>query len=66
MENNTVHIAISLPTLTALIESGLLHAVDFRCLDADSKQTVWKLFLSALKLHSEKNYATTFTKLCSR
>jgi len=54
MENNLVHIAISANTLASLIESGCIHAVDFKCLDIDSKKKVWKLFLSAVKL-TKKN-----------
>ncbi|MDO9212810.1 MAG: hypothetical protein Q7U23_03125 [Methylococcales bacterium] len=49
MENNLVHIAISPNALASLIKSGYIHAVDFKCLDADSKKTVWKLFLTAVK-----------------
>jgi hypothetical protein len=49
-----VQIAISVNILASLIESGCIHAVDFRCLNIDSKKTVWKLFLSALKL-TKKN-----------
>ena len=45
-----VHIAISPNVLASLIEGGYIHAVDFKCLDIDSKKTVWKLFLSAVKL----------------
>jgi|WetSurSiteA1Bulk_404760.scaffolds.fasta_scaffold00093_6 hypothetical protein len=41
MKHNLVHIAISLDALALLIESGYIHAVDFRCLDANSKKTVW-------------------------
>jgi len=54
MENNLVHIAISANTLASLIENRCIHAVDFKCLDIDSKKTVWKLFLSAVKL-TKKN-----------
>jgi hypothetical protein len=54
MENNLVHIAISPNVLASLIESRTIHAVDFKCLDIDSKKTVWKLFLSAVKL-TKKN-----------
>jgi len=54
MENNLVHIAISVNTLASLIESECIHAVDFKCLDIDSKKTVWKLFLSTVKL-TKKN-----------
>jgi len=50
MKNNLVHIAISVNTLASLIESQCIHAVDFKCLDIDSKKTVWKLFLSTVKL----------------
>jgi hypothetical protein len=49
MGNNLVHIAISTNVLASLIERGSIHAVDFKCLDADSKKTVWNLFLSTLK-----------------
>ena len=54
MENNLVHIAISPNALASLIESGYIHAIDFKCLDANSKKTVWKLFLTAVKL-TKKN-----------
>jgi len=50
MKNNLVRIAISANTLASLIDSGSIHAVDFKCLDVNSKKTVWKLFLSAVKL----------------
>jgi len=50
MKNNLVRVAIPVNTLAALIESGCIHAVDFKCLDIDSKKTVWKLFLSTMKL----------------
>jgi hypothetical protein len=49
MENNLVHIAISPNALAALIQSGTIHAADFKCLNADSKKMVWALFLSTLK-----------------
>jgi hypothetical protein len=49
MESSLVHIAISTNALASLIESGSIHAEDFKCLNADSKKTVWTLFLSALK-----------------
>ena len=55
MENNWVNIAISVDTLASLIESECIHAVDFRCLDIDSKKTVWKLFLSIVKLTKKNN-----------
>lgn len=47
MENNTVQIEITEKILASLIEGGLLHAVDFKCLDVDSKKTVWKLLLTS-------------------
>ena len=50
MKNNLVHIAISANTLASLIDNRSIHAVDFKCLDVDSKKTVWKLLLSAVKL----------------
>jgi len=49
MKNNLVRIAISENTLGSLIDSGCIHAVDFKCLDVNSKKTAWKLFLSAVK-----------------
>lgn len=49
MKHNLVHIAIPLDTLASLIQSGYIHAVDFRCLDSNSKKTVWQLLLSTLK-----------------
>jgi hypothetical protein len=50
METQTVQIAISANTLATLLKSGSLHAVDFTCLDADSKKTVWQLLLSSVQL----------------
>jgi hypothetical protein len=49
MENNLVHIAISPKVLASLIEREHLHVVDFRCLNAAAKKTVWTLLLSALQ-----------------
>jgi hypothetical protein len=49
MENDLIHIAISPNALAPLIKNGSIHAVDFKCLDANSKQAVWALFLSTLK-----------------
>jgi hypothetical protein len=42
MDNKLVHITISADTMASLIESGSIHAVDFKCLDIDSKKTVWR------------------------
>ena len=56
MENNVVRLAISAKTLASLIESGCIHGVDFKCLDFDSKKTVWKLFLSAVKLSNKSKF----------
>lgn len=55
METQLVHIAISTHVLAALLESGYLRAVDFRCLDTDSKKTVWQLLLSTLQLAMQKS-----------
>jgi len=55
MKNNLVRIAISANTLASLIENECIHAVDFKCLDIDSKKTVWKLLLSTVKLTQKKN-----------
>lgn len=49
MDNQLVHIAISREVLESLISHGYVHAVDFRCLNANAKKTVWQLFLTALK-----------------
>jgi hypothetical protein len=57
MKNDTVQIEITAKTLATLIESGLIHAVDFKCLDFDSKRTVWKLFLASINLKiKQENY----------
>jgi hypothetical protein len=49
MEKNFVHIAISPSALAASIESGTIHAADFKCLNSASKKIVWGLFLSSMK-----------------
>ena len=54
MDKLLVQIAISPNVLASLIECGYIHAADFKCLDVDSKKTVWKLFLPAVKL-TKKN-----------
>lgn len=54
METQLVHIAISSHALAILLESGSLHAVDFKCLDAASKKTVWQLLLSTLHFAMQK------------
>ncbi|GEM_PF-623315 len=51
MKNNLVHIAISANTLASLIENERIHAVDFKCLDIDSK----KNSLEITPIHSEVN-----------
>ncbi len=57
MKNDTVQIEITAKTLATLIESGLIHAMDFKCLDFDSKITVWKLFLASIYLKiKHENY----------
>lgn len=50
MKKHLVKIAISPNALASLIQKGQIHAVDFRCLDSESKKTVWKLLLSTMKL----------------
>ncbi len=50
MKKELVRIAIPANILASLIEHGFIHAADFKCLDTDSKKTVWRLFLSAVKL----------------
>lgn len=48
--NGIVKLAISPELLASLIESGQIHASDFRCLDLASKVTAWEIFLSSAKL----------------
>lgn len=45
----TVKLAIAPEVLAALVEKGQIHATDFRCLDSNSKQIVWNMFLSLAK-----------------
>lgn len=35
--------------LASLLETGQIHATDFRCLDFSSKRIVWKILLSLAK-----------------
>jgi hypothetical protein len=52
-----VKLAIAPEVLASLVEKGQIHASDFRCLDLDSKQFVWKMFLSLAKskIHNQIN-----------
>ncbi|WP_367154760.1 hypothetical protein [Methylomonas sp. HYX-M1] len=45
----TVKLEIEPRYLAVLIANGQLHATDFRCLDLNSKQIVWKLLLTLAK-----------------
>ncbi|ACA86706.1 conserved hypothetical protein [Shewanella woodyi ATCC 51908] len=45
MRTSHVNLSISADKLAKLIHSGELCAADFRCLDHESKQTVWQLCL---------------------
>ncbi|TRY15020.1 hypothetical protein FN961_06815 [Shewanella hanedai] len=45
MRDSQVNLSISADKLAKLIQSGELCAADFRCLDQDSKHTVWQLCL---------------------
>ncbi len=46
---STVKLEIETRFLVSLLEKGQIHAADFRCLDFDSKQLVWKALLSLTK-----------------
>ncbi len=45
MSTQRVNLSISTQKLTQLIQSGVLCAADFRCLDQESKQKVWQMCL---------------------
>lgn len=40
-----LRLEVSVETLSRLLASGQLCAADFRCLDCESKQCVWRLLL---------------------
>ena len=44
-----VRVAIDRKRLQALLETGVICAADFHCLDCESKHCVWKLCLQACK-----------------
>lgn len=50
-----IHIAISSNALSYLLERGQIHAMDFRCLNKESKKIVWKLLLNTLKTTIKNN-----------
>lgn len=50
MNNTLVHIAIPSETLTSLLQQGQLHAVDFQCLNTESKRVVWQCLLQTVKI----------------
>lgn len=52
-----VKLAISPKLLASLIESGQIHASDFRCLDLASKKAAWEIFLSSAKLRKKTDAA---------
>ncbi|PPD21118.1 MAG: hypothetical protein CTY23_06405 [Methylomonas sp.] len=43
-----VRLEIEPTVLASLMEKGLLHATDFRCLDKGSKRIVWAMLLSLM------------------
>jgi hypothetical protein len=45
----TVRLEIEPNFLASLLASGHIHVADFRCLDMNSKQIVWKMLLSLAK-----------------
>ncbi|EIC30055.1 MULTISPECIES: hypothetical protein [Methylomicrobium] len=45
----TVRLEIEPNFLASLLASGHIHVADFRCLDLNSKQIVWKMLLSLAK-----------------
>lgn len=44
-----IEVAIEADLLAALIRQGHLHAADFRCLNLNSKQRVWRILLDLAK-----------------
>jgi hypothetical protein len=57
MKRKIIHIGITANALASLINNRQLHAVDFQCLDPDSKRAVWELLLNAVKFDRNKNYS---------
>lgn len=56
MQRKIIHIGITANVLASLINNRQLHAVDFECLDADSKRAVWELLLNAVKIERNPMY----------
>ncbi|PKG73698.1 hypothetical protein CXF83_12870 [Shewanella sp. Choline-02u-19] len=54
--SQNLNINISQQKMAQLIQQGHLCAADFKCLDAESKQTVWQLCLWCCekRIHCEK------------
>jgi hypothetical protein len=59
MENNLVHIAISANTLASLIESRRIHAVDFNCLNDDSKKNGLAIVIIRAEINAERTNSNT-------
>lgn len=67
MKNSNVNMSISSKKLTELIQSGALCAADFRCLDLESKQTVWQMCLwcCSKRIHCTQACISNCPKTCS-
>lgn len=44
-KSKALRLEMSAATMRRLLENGQLSAADFRCLDCESKQCIWRLFL---------------------
>lgn len=47
--NGCLRLEVSAQTMLRLLANGQLRAADFRCLDCESKQCVWRLLLMSCK-----------------
>ncbi|WP_299791980.1 hypothetical protein [uncultured Shewanella sp.] len=67
MKNSNVNISISSKKLAQLIQSGSLCAADFRCLDQESKQTVWQMCLwcCSKRIHCSQDCIKKCSKPCA-
>ncbi|ABV36817.1 hypothetical protein Ssed_2208 [Shewanella sediminis HAW-EB3] len=67
MKNSNVNMSISSQKLTELIQSGALCAADFRCLDLESKQTVWQMCLwcCSKRIHCSHDCTKNCPKPCT-
>jgi len=45
IKTNKVQVELSSHVLKQLLKSGLLHAEDFKCLNANAKQVIWQALL---------------------